>query len=142
MNQGLEAALASLPHGAEFRFVDRLVELIPGKSGLGQYQVRGDEAFLQGHFPDNPLFPGVLLIEALAQLAGTVAQCDPDVPPLSDLKLTAVRSAKITGTARPGDAINLRAEVTGRMGKLVQAHGVAEVNGSKVLQADVVLAGR
>ena len=142
MNEVREAALASLPHGPEFRFVDRLLELNPGKSGVGDYRVRGDETFLQGHFPDNPLFPGVLLIEALAQLAGTVAQSDPDIPPLSELKLTAVRSAKITGSARPGDPIILRAEVTGRMGGLVQAHGVAEVNGVTVPRTDDVLAGR
>ena len=53
-------ALQHLPHGPEFRFLDHLVALDPGKSGAGDYTVRGDEPFLAGHFPDQPLFPGVL----------------------------------------------------------------------------------
>src|SRR3954454_19207424 len=94
-------ALKLLPHGPEFRFLDRLVALDPGKSGAGEYTVRGDEPFLRGHFPGEPLFPGVLLLEAAAQLAGTVAQSDPQIPPLAGLKLTAMRGIKIVGTARP-----------------------------------------
>src|SRR5215204_1101361 len=103
----LSKALAHLPHGPEFRFVDRLTALDPGKSGTGEYTVRGDEPFLRGHFPGEPLFPGVLLIEAAAQLAGTVAQTDPQIPPLKGLRLTAVRGAKILGTAKPGQTITL-----------------------------------
>src|SRR3974377_630747 len=88
----LAAALARLPHGRGFRFLDRLVKLEAGKTGAGEYTVRGDEPFLRGHFPGQPMFPGVLLIEAAAQLAGAVAQCDPNIPPLPGLKLTALRS--------------------------------------------------
>jgi len=95
-------ALSFLPHGPEFRFLDRLLRLDPGRSGEGEYQVRGDEPFLKGHFPGQPLFPGVLLVEAAAQLAGVVAQSDPNIQPLPDLKLTALRSVKILGSARPG----------------------------------------
>src|SRR5215510_14521033 len=107
MKDRLAEALDSLPHGPEFRFLDRLVELVPGESAVGQYIVRGDEPFLRGHFPGAPIFPGVLLIEAAAQLAGTVAQSDPKIPAMPGLKLTAVRNAKILGTARPGEIIRL-----------------------------------
>jgi len=69
----LQAALKFLPHGPEFRFLDRLTSLDPGRSGAGEYRVRGDEPFLRGHFPGQPIFPGVLLAEAAAQLAGVVA---------------------------------------------------------------------
>src|SRR5687767_9077224 len=96
-------ALSFLPHGPEFRFLDRVVRLEPGRSGEGEYRVRGDEPFLKGHFPGQPLFPGVLLVEAAAQLAGVVAQSDPKIPPLPGLKLTAMRNVKILGTARPGE---------------------------------------
>src|SRR5579871_415161 len=129
MNPVAEKALAALPHGPEFRFVDRITRLEPGKSGSGEYTVRGDEPFLSGHFPGQPLFPGVLLLEAAAQLAGTVAQCDPQVGTLPGLKLTALRNAKITGTARPGKIIQLEAEVTGRLANLIQARATASVDG-------------
>ena len=75
----LQRALNLLPHGADFRFLDRLTKLDPGQSGAGEYRVRGDEPFLRGHFPGEPMFPGVLLAEAAAQLAGVVAQSDPKI---------------------------------------------------------------
>jgi 3-hydroxyacyl-[acyl-carrier-protein] dehydratase len=137
----LEKALAFLPHGPEFRFIDRLSQLDPGKSGRGVYIVRGDEPFLKGHFPGQPLFPGVLLVEAAAQLAGTVAQSDPQIPPMPGLKLTALRNAKILGTARPGDVIQLEAKVKGRLGNLVQAEAEAAVNGDVILRCDLTLSG-
>src|SRR4051812_44250405 len=115
-DQPLSKALASLPHGPEFRFLDRLVSLDPGRHGIGEYTLRGDEPFLRGHFPGDPIMPGVLLVEAAAQLAGTVAQSDPGIPPLPGLKLTAMRGVKILGAARPGQAIQMEARVTGRLG--------------------------
>src|SRR5258708_37194883 len=75
-------ALRFLPHGPEFRFLDRVLSLDPGRSGTGEYRVRGDEPFLLGHFPGNPIFPGVLVVEAAAQLAGLVGQSDPTIAPL------------------------------------------------------------
>jgi 3-hydroxymyristoyl/3-hydroxydecanoyl-(acyl carrier protein) dehydratase len=137
----MNSALNRLPHGPEFRFLDNLTALEPGKNGAGQHTVRGDELFLRGHFPGQPIFPGVLLVEAAAQLAGCVAQSDPDVPPLRDLKLTAIRNAKITGTARPGQTICLAATILARMGNLVQAAVSATVDGATVLQAELTLAG-
>jgi len=136
-----DKALRSLPHGPEFRFLDRLLHLEPGKNGVGEYTVRGDEPFLRGHFPGQPMMPGVLLVEAVAQLAGTVAQSDPEVPPMTDLKLTAIRAAKIVGTARPGEVVRLEARVLGRMGNLIQAQATASVNGSVVLQVELTLSG-
>jgi len=134
-------ALRSLPHGPEFRFIDNLVALDPGRAGKAQYNVRGDEPFLRGHFPGTPIFPGVLLLEGAAQLAGIVAQCDPDLGAMPGLKLTAVRSAKIVGSARPGDVIEFTARVTGRLGRLVQAEIRTTVKGDLVLEGHVVLSG-
>jgi len=137
----LTKALASLPHGPEFRFVDRLLELDPGKSGCGTYEVRGEEVFLRGHFPGHPIFPGVLLVEAVAQLAGVVAQSDPVIPPLEDLRLAGLRNVRISGTAAPGQTIRLEARVTGRLANLVQASAVAWVEGQPVLRAELTLSG-
>lgn len=137
----LDLALASLPHGPEFRFLDRLTGLSPGQSGSGEYTVRGDEPFLRGHFPGQPLFPGVLLVEAAAQLAGTVAQSDPSVARLPNLKLTALRSIKILGTAKPGDRVELRARVAGRLGNLIQAEICASLEGEPILSGQITLSG-
>jgi len=134
-------ALKSLPHGPEFRFVDRLLKFEPGKSGAGEYTVRGDEPFLRGHFPGQPIFPGVLLVEAAAQLAGTVAQSDPQIPPLPGLKLTAMRGIKILGTARPGEVIQLEAKILNRLGNLIQAQVNATVNAQIVMQGELTLSG-
>jgi 3-hydroxyacyl-[acyl-carrier-protein] dehydratase len=137
----LQRALDFLPHGPEFRFLDRLTKLVPGQSGEGEYKVRGDEPFLRGHFPGQPIFPGVLLTEAAAQLAGVVAQSDPAIPPLRDLKLAAMRNVKILGTARPGETILLEAKISGRMGNLIQAHATARVGTETVLTAELTLSG-
>src|SRR5438093_11705046 len=141
MNQPLNAVLSSLPHGPEFRFLDRLLDLEPGKSGVAEYTMRGDEPFLRGHFPGQPLMPGVLLLEAAAQLAGTVAQSDPKVPPMPGLKLTAVRGAKILGTARPGEVIRLEACIIRRLGNLVHASATASVHGVRVMAAELTVRG-
>ncbi len=138
----LAEALSRLPHGPEFRFLDRLLELEPGKRGVGAYTLRGDEPFLRGHFPGDPLLPGVLLIEAAAQLAGVVAQSDPGIPPLRGLKLTALRGVKILGSARPGETLRVEAEVTGRMGNLVQAAARVELHGGGwMATAELTLSG-
>lgn len=129
-----------LPHGPQFRFVDRVTDLQPGKSGVAVYTVRGDEDFLRGHFPGNPIMPGVLLIEAVAQLAGCVGQAGREIP-LKNLKLAGVRHAKISGTARPGETLELSVAITGQMANVFQATGTASVGGRVVLQAEVILAG-
>lgn len=135
------AALRALPHGPEFRFLDRILQIEPGRRGTGEYRVRGDELFLKGHFPGDPLFPGVLLVEAAAQLAGAVAQSDPSLKPLPDLRLTGLRAVKILGTARPGETVILEANVSGRLGNLIQASAKASVQQRLVLTAELTFSG-
>jgi len=137
----LELAMKSLPHGPEFRFVDRMVSLTPGKEGVGEYRVRGDEFYLRGHLPGEPILPGVLLVEAGAQVAGMVAQEDPANPTWPRMKLTALRAVKILGSARPGDVLRIEATITGRLGSLIQAEIVAFIADTKVLAAELSLAG-
>lgn len=141
MNETFLRALSALPHGPEFRFLERLTALEPGRSGAGEFSLRGEEVFLRGHFPSQPLLPGVLLVEAAAQLAGVVAQSAPGIPPLKNLRLTAIRAAKILGAAVPGDVVQLEAQIIGRMGNLVQAQATARVNGRLILQTEITLSG-
>jgi 3-hydroxyacyl-[acyl-carrier-protein] dehydratase len=137
----LENALSLLPHGIEFRFVDRLRELNPGRSAIGEYTVKGAEEFLKGHFKNDPLLPGVILIEAAAQLAGVVAQSDPSIPPLENLKLTAVKNAKITGTVKPGETIIVRASILKRLGGLVLASAEVHFSEIQILKTQLALSG-
>lgn len=139
----LNSALASLPHGPEFRFVDHLESLTPGLEAIGLYQLTEQLACLSGHFPGHPIMPGVLMIEALAQVAGIAAQTDPKHPPLADLKLTAVKQVKILGTIQPGQSLRIQAKISGRFENLVLATGkITSTDGSCLLEGQVTLSGR
>jgi 3-hydroxyacyl-[acyl-carrier-protein] dehydratase len=133
--------MRSLPHGPEFRFVDRMISLTPGVEGVGEYRVRGDEYYLRGHLPGEPIMPGVLLVESAAQVAGMVAQEDPENPRWPRLKLTALRAVKIFGSARPGDTLRIEAAITGVLGSMIQAQVSAHIGDNKVLSAELALSG-
>jgi 3-hydroxyacyl-[acyl-carrier-protein] dehydratase len=137
----MSTGLDLLPHGPEFRFLDTVISLAPGKEAVAEYRIRGDEPFLRGHFPGDPIFPGVLLVEAAAQLSGVVAQSDPNIPPLAGLKLAAMRGVKITGAARPGDVLRIEARLLGRMGNLVQTAAKVFVGERQILTAELTLSG-
>lgn len=137
----LALAMRSLPHGPEFRFVDRMISLTPGKEGVGEYTVRSDEYFLRGHLPGEPIMPGVLMTEAAAQVAGMVAQEDPANPRWPRLKLTALRGVKILGAVRPGDTLRIEAVITAVLGDMIQARVSESVSGANVLTAEVTLSG-
>lgn len=142
MTPDLHAALQALPHGRSFRFIDELRSLDPGREATAFYQVRGDEPFLEDHFPGNPMLPGVILIEAIAQLGGVVVQSDTEHPAMSDLRLTGVRGAKILGAGLPGELLEIHAKVEGRLGGLAQVGG--EVRGPRgiLATAKVTLSGK
>jgi 3-hydroxyacyl-[acyl-carrier-protein] dehydratase len=137
----LALAMRSLPHGPEFRFVDRMLSLTPGVEGVGEYRVRGDEYYLRGHLPGEPILPGVLLVESAAQVAGMVAQEDPANPRWPRMKLTALRAVKILDSARPGDTLRIEAAITGRLGPMIQAQVSAFIADRRVLSAELALSG-
>lgn len=137
----LKYVMRLLPHGPEFRFVDRMISLNSGVEGVGEYRVRGDEYYLRGHLPGEPILPGVLLVESAAQVAGIVAQEDPYNPRWPRLKLTALRGVKIFGSARPGQTLRIQAKVTGVLGDMIQAEVNAFIADAKVLSAELALSG-
>lgn len=138
----LVQALSSLPHGASFRFIDELVELVPGVSATARWKLRGDEAFLAGHFPGQPLLPGVIMIESLAQLGGILAQSDRGENPLKNLRLTAVRQFKILGSIPPGQTVTIHAKRDAVMPGLVQISGeILTAAGTRLATGSVVLSG-
>lgn len=87
------------------------------------------------------MMPGVILIEAIAQVGGVVVQTDPDISPLADLRLTAVRAAKVLGAAVPGERLEIRARVEGRLGGLVQIDGSVTGPQGLLASAKVTLSG-
>ncbi len=135
-------ALSSLPHGPSFRFIDELVELIPGISATARWTLKGDEAFLAGHFPGQPLLPGVIMIESLAQLGGVLAQSDRGESPLRNVRLTAVRQFKILGSIPPGQTLTIHAKRDAVMPGLVQISGeILTADGTKLATGSIVLSG-
>jgi 3-hydroxymyristoyl/3-hydroxydecanoyl-(acyl carrier protein) dehydratase len=134
-------ALSSLPHGPSFRFIDELVELLPGVSATARWTLKGDEAFLEGHFPGQPLLPGVIMIEALAQLGGVMAQSARERP-LANMRLTAVRQFKILGTIPPQQTLLIHAKQDAVMPGLVQVSGeVTLLDGTRLATGSIVLSG-
>ena len=138
----LVQALSSLPHGPEFRFIDELTELVPGVSAKAVWKLKGDEEFLRGHFPGAPLMPGVLMIEALAQLGGILVQTRPGEAPLKNLRLTAVRQIKILGSITPGQSLHLSGSLQGMLDTLGQVIGeIRDDAGNVIITGSVTLAG-
>lgn len=138
----LVQALSALPHGPEFRFIDKLDELVPGASARASWKLKGDEVFLRGHFPGAPLMPGVLMIEALAQLGGILVQTRPGEAPLKNLRLTAVRQIKILGSITPGQSIHISGILQGMLDTLGQVSGeVRDDGGNVIVTGAVTLAG-
>lgn len=132
----LMAALASLPHRAPFRFVSDLRVLEAGVRGEGVWTVSGTEDFFAGHFPGDPIVPGVLLSEALAQLAGLVWG-GPGHP-------RAVRLARVDvkfhAPVRPPGSISLAATLARAMDGMALFDVAANFGGSAAATGQIVLA--
>ncbi|CAN5825859.1 3-hydroxyacyl-ACP dehydratase FabZ [soil metagenome] len=130
-----------LPHGPGFRFVSAMVEVEPGVRGVGEWRVTGAEDFFAGHFPGEPLVPGVLLAEALAQVAGIVAFGGGERGNNAVRARLARVDVKFVGLVRPPANIRLEAALEGRMGGLVLCGVRAEVGGAEVALGRITLAG-
>ncbi|MGY6500149.1 MAG: 3-hydroxyacyl-ACP dehydratase FabZ [Acidimicrobiales bacterium] len=134
---GLPAPVDVIPHRAPFLFLDEVVELVPGVSARGRWSLTGDEAFFAGHFPGRPTLPGVLMVEAIAQLGAYVVLSDERF--VGKLPLFGgVDSARFRRQAAPGDTLDL--EITlGRMSaRAGKGSGAATIGGDRACQADLL----
>ncbi|WP_206098400.1 MULTISPECIES: 3-hydroxyacyl-ACP dehydratase FabZ [Oleiagrimonas] len=133
-----------LPHRYPFLLVDRVIELEPGERVVAIKNVSMNEPFFQGHFPNHPVMPGVLVIEAMAQAAGTLImlsnQSNSDTNPL--FYLAKVDKARFSAKVVPGD--QLRLEV--RLKRMLRGMGLFEaravVDGNEVASCELMCAGR
>ena len=123
-----------LPHRPPFRFVDAVDELVPGERVRARYQVTGDEAFLAGHFPGNPIFPGVIQLEALAQ-AGAVALLADERYAGSLPLFGGVEGVRFRRQVTPGDEITLTVELERLSARGGWGAGTATVDGRPCCQA-------
>jgi 3-hydroxyacyl-[acyl-carrier-protein] dehydratase len=128
-----------LPHRPPFVFVRELIRCVPGVSAETTTSFAGDDPMFAGHFPGNPLVPGVILTEALAQTAGIAAASGyPDLPkPL--FLLSAIRSMKFFRAVRPGERVDLHAEKLAQVDDLLQFKVGASVDGVRVAEGQLVL---
>jgi len=123
-----------LPHREPFVFVDEVTVREPGVFAQGVKTFGAGEPFFKGHFPGAPLVPGVILTEALAQIAG-IAEARPG------LRLAAIRAMKFPHPALPEERIELEARKLGEAGGLAQFAVAAKVGGNVVAEGSVVLGG-
>jgi 3-hydroxyacyl-[acyl-carrier-protein] dehydratase len=130
--------LEKLPHAEPFRFVSRVVELSAGESGVGVWDVTGREEFLKGHFPGNPMVPGVLIVEALAQMAGIVGASGGNGSAMSAGKLAQV-DVRFDASVSPPAQIMLKAKLTRGLAGLSLFDVSAEAGGKIVARGTLTL---
>jgi 3-hydroxyacyl-[acyl-carrier-protein] dehydratase len=137
----IDGILARLPHRYPFLMVDRVLEVVPGKSIVAVKNVSANEAFFSGHFPGHPVMPGVLIIEALAQAGGVLAwESVSEEERIWILYLVGVEETRFKQTVRPGDQLMLHVELTKRRRNLWRFAARAEVDGKVVTETQILMA--
>jgi 3-hydroxyacyl-[acyl-carrier-protein] dehydratase len=127
-----------LPHRDPFLFVDRIVELEPFKRAVGLKNVTYNEPFFRGHFPERPVMPGVLILEAMAQVAGVLAFYSLGGRRHYIPLFTGIDKARFRAPVVPGDQLRLALEVTRRRGDRVWTFsGRATVSGKLAAEAEL-----
>lgn len=126
-----------MPHRYPFLLVDRVTDYEPGVFAKGYKNLTFNEPFFQGHFPENPIMPGVLQIEAMAQLGAAAFATLPD----QDDKLilfAGIDNARFKNVVRPGDRLDMEIQVIKIKGPIVKAQAKAFVDGKLTVEADML----
>ena len=128
-----------IPHRYPFLLVDRIEEIEPGVRAVGVKNVTQNEPFFEGHFPDYPVMPGVLIVEALAQV-GAVG-----VMALEEFRgklalFTGIDRVRFRRRVIPGDVLRMEVEISRLKGRVGRGKGSATVNGERVCEAELMFA--
>lgn len=139
MKLNIEQIEALLPHRYPFLLVDRILECTPGQGAKGMKCVTANEPFFQGHFPGYKVMPGVLIIEALAQVGAVAILSVPENKGKLAL-FGGIKNARFKRQVRPGDVLELECELTAQRGPVGFGTATATVNGKTVCKAELTFA--
>lgn len=134
----MEEILKYLPHRYPFLLVDKVESYEPGKNIIAYKNVTMNEHFFVGHFPEKPVMPGVLIIEALAQAGGILAYKSTEwVPEDTLLYFASIENVRFKKVVLPGDVLQLHVEVTKKRSMVWKFTGTARVDGEIVCTSDM-----
>ena len=133
----IEEIMKVLPHRYPFLLVDRILEIEDGKRIVGVKNVTINEPFFQGHFPGHPIMPGVLVIEAMAQVGGMLLMGSVPNPESKVVYFTSLNNVKWRRPVRPGDQLRFELELLQVRGMMCKMSGVAKVDGEVVAEAEM-----
>jgi UDP-3-O-[3-hydroxymyristoyl] N-acetylglucosamine deacetylase/3-hydroxyacyl-[acyl-carrier-protein] dehydratase len=134
---GIEEIMRILPHRYPFLLVDRILELEERKRVVGIKNVTINEPFFQGHFPGHPIMPGVLIVEAMAQVGGMLLLGSVEDPDNKVVYFMSLDNVKWRKPVKPGDQLRFELEMTQIRGRVCKMRGVARVDGEVVCEADM-----
>jgi UDP-3-O-[3-hydroxymyristoyl] N-acetylglucosamine deacetylase/3-hydroxyacyl-[acyl-carrier-protein] dehydratase len=133
----IEDIMKVLPHRYPFLLVDRILEIEENKRIVGLKNVTINEPFFQGHFPGHPIMPGVLIIEAMAQVGGMLLMGSVDDPDRKVVYFMSLDNVKFRRPVKPGDQIRFELDVVQLRGSVCKMRGVGKVDGEVVVEADM-----
>ena len=136
MKLELEDIKKILPHRYPFLLIDRILEM-DENSALAVKNISGAEPFFQGHFPDKPVMPGVLMIEAIAQVGGVV-MLNRSENHGKIAYLVAINNARFRKLVIPGDQLRIEIKVLKMKSRIGLMHGIAKVDGEEVCDAEIL----
>lgn len=136
----ISAVMDILPHRYPFLLVDRILEVVPGKSVRGLKNVTINEPFFQGHFPGHPIMPGVLLIEAMAQCGGFLVMSHLELPETKLVYFSSIDKARFRKPVLPGDQVIFEAELLKFRKNTCKMSAVARVDGQVVCESEMLAA--
>ena len=134
---GIDEIIKIIPHRYPFLLVDRILELDAGKRVVGIKNVTINEPFFQGHFPGHPVMPGVLIVEAMAQVGGLLLLGAVPDPESKIMYFTSLDNVKWRRPVKPGDQLRFELEMLQVRGRMCKMHGVARVDGEVVCEGDL-----